>query len=347
MNPLNPSLYGVLTSIFGEVQVANEGQRFQATYTKHPLKDVLYLLVSAPGEYYCVNCPFCNDTRHRLWINHRWGVKDENGRSNRFLAVCYNDNCMDNQKNRESIYKDVYEKLPRQGRHVYSAVREPLDIDAGVLKEVQLPGECVSLVSLPEDHPANRYLSLRGYNPFNMATWYGVSYCISCPEEPIMADRLVIPVYFEHQLVGWQGRFLGDQSWGRVAKYFTMPMFPKRKILYNWDAAERSPFAAVVEGVTDVWRGGPGFLGLLGKTISAYQLNMLARRFRGLPVFLVLDPDAGEAGDKVFQQMSHALPSPIIRVEMAGLDPGATETEVLWAYLAGAAKREGIDIAWA
>ncbi len=29
------------------------------------------------GEEYSTSCPFCGDTRGRLYVNHLWGTKDK------------------------------------------------------------------------------------------------------------------------------------------------------------------------------------------------------------------------------------------------------------------------------
>ena len=42
---------------------------------------------SNPGEYYRIACPFCLDTRHRLWINHRWGVGPDGVPNERLIGM--------------------------------------------------------------------------------------------------------------------------------------------------------------------------------------------------------------------------------------------------------------------
>src|SRR4051794_18793914 len=70
----------------------------------------LRLQVDHFGEQYRVCCPFCPDTRKRLYINHRWGLFDERTRSkNLWLAKCYNEDCLKCSLRRRSLYNDVFD----------------------------------------------------------------------------------------------------------------------------------------------------------------------------------------------------------------------------------------------
>ena len=70
----NKFLYNKLQALFGSVLIAR---------------------ADAEDEDYRVNCPFCSDTRHRLYISCQWGVYDPfAGHSNIHLIRCYNENCV-------------------------------------------------------------------------------------------------------------------------------------------------------------------------------------------------------------------------------------------------------------
>ncbi len=102
MHSLNPSLFRALQQ-FGEVRLTDPGVAMTALYV--PTTDGrAQLKVSNPGEYLRVNCPYCGDTKFRLWVNHRWGVYDQRtGTCNRWLAICYNEGCLANDDNREDF----------------------------------------------------------------------------------------------------------------------------------------------------------------------------------------------------------------------------------------------------
>jgi hypothetical protein len=92
---LCPTLYNALRSrVPGGIILANQGESMVQQSTLDRQRGQYHTYVVHSGEYYRVNCPFCNDTRHRLWVNHMFGQPDANGQPMRFLVVCYNDNCL-------------------------------------------------------------------------------------------------------------------------------------------------------------------------------------------------------------------------------------------------------------
>src|ERR1043166_541750 len=105
-SPLRPELYHRLLDCFGSVLVANEGEAMDACVRTDRLTGRQELSVNLPGEYFRVSCCFCNDTRHRLWINHRWGRYEPAVKSkNLFLAHCYNENCLAQPGNVSQLYQ--------------------------------------------------------------------------------------------------------------------------------------------------------------------------------------------------------------------------------------------------
>ena len=88
-------------------EVKNENQpivwkdmiQFDKTGTPYKSKQVI-----DSGEEYVLNCPFCGDTRHRFYINHMWGTKDDSsGSLNLWLMHCYNENCEENIENQDVL----------------------------------------------------------------------------------------------------------------------------------------------------------------------------------------------------------------------------------------------------
>ena len=73
--PLNPTLYDRLVREFGSVIIANEGEAYIPALRSMSIREgERNSPAVAYGEYYRVCCPFCGDGRHRLWVNHRFGV---------------------------------------------------------------------------------------------------------------------------------------------------------------------------------------------------------------------------------------------------------------------------------
>ena len=110
MRVLNQLLYDRLRSSFGHVKVSNPGKAFIATDTESIFSEPgqpprMRLEISNDGEYYMVFCPYCLDTRYRLYVNHMYGKKSDAGRQMKFLAVCYNEACMRKEENREDFQR--------------------------------------------------------------------------------------------------------------------------------------------------------------------------------------------------------------------------------------------------
>jgi hypothetical protein len=288
-DPLNSMLYGLLEHKFGEIVIANEGVSAHVQKLADPLrpgKIIERALVW--GEYYCVNCPFCSDTRHRLWINHLYGSDWEHGRrTHTHLATCYNENCLDKPGRRGQLETLVF----GPGRPLIKRVTIKAPSCSFVHKAVEPPGEVCSIAGLPDSHPAVVYVKSRGFDPLRLDKFFKVGACTRTETERyrIMLNRLYIPIIFNNELVGWQGRATNPTS---VPKYFNCPGTSKSRMLYNFDNASMQPYVVVVEGVPSVWRIGREAVCLFGKTMSLYQQTTISTTWAGKPVILMLDHDA-------------------------------------------------------
>lgn len=343
--PLNPFLYNQLLAHFGQVTIADGGYALQGKYVRNPGTGAIQLDVLSPGEYYCVNCPFCSDTKKRLWINHRWGVEDATGRRNHWLAICYNENCLAETANFRSL-RDQVETL-RQ----HPVVREQ-DILPGAmldrpgeLCEVTLPGYCVPLESLAEDHPARIYVERRQYDPVWLSRMFGVSFCM---EHRLgwINRRLIIPIWFQGKLVGWQARAIQEIRDDTTPKYFTMPGLHKNQLFYNWDMASREPCVVLTEGATKAWRVGRCGLATLGKTkeLSLPRLHLLGSLPQQTIIVVLMDGNAFLEGQELARQLHVLFPNRVVHVPLRGeIDPGDLSEELLWDWIEKAACGQGLD----
>lgn len=287
-NPLNPVLYGLLAHKFGDVNIANEGVPAQVEQFDDPLRRGKSTYRGSWGEYYCVCCPFCRDQRNRLWVNHQYGSDIRNGRrANTHLVVCYNENCLDKPGRLEQFEDMVF----GAGRRLLmrTPIRSvPLDT---AHETIEPPGEILPIDSLPEYHPAVEYLASRGFTDIReLADMFKIGVCVNprLDKHRIMHGRIYIPVHFHGQLVGWQGRVVGEGK--NTVKYYNG--MRKSQVLYNYDNAAAQPVAVVVEGVPSVWRLGVAGVCIFGKTLSAWQCNTIATTWANKPVFVILDHDA-------------------------------------------------------
>lgn len=300
-----------------------------------------------------MNCPFCGDRRHRLYVHHLWCTKDPySGERMRHLATCYNEDCL------HQHYADFEEKVfaweanPRL-RYPEMAVRQPEIADSGELREVELPGACPRLSELPRTHRAVRYLVGRGFDPGALSRHWDVRYCTEATTHREAEGRIIVPIRFGGKLVGWQGRFVGERDWKReqLSKYYNLPSFHKRRVLYNFDRASTRRCVVMVEGVADAWKVGRNALAVLGKTLSPDQVELLqqwkADHDGDVVVVLMLDADARleKSYLKTVESLSQVVKSRR-RVEVAlpaGVDPGSLSRPVIWAEIDGRIEAAGLD----
>src|SRR5580704_10709921 len=78
----------------------------------------------------------------------------------------------------------------------------------------------------------------------------------------------------------------------------------------------------VVEGVTDIWRYGPGAVALLGMKASTAQLSLIAARWGAGAVAVVLDGDAAAEAEALAGQLRPLVRRVVVVRLPAGQDPG-------------------------
>lgn len=343
---LNNALYSALTESFGDVTVACEGEPCAGRYCYDDASRVVFDM-QVGGEYYRVNCPFCNDTRKRLWVHHRWGAGTLERPDDKFwwAAICYNENCLSIPANRHALSSRVLRSVGRE-LHARDTVECPTQF-VRPTGDVEDPGVCVPLTQLPMDHPANMYVLSRGFTAEYLVNNYGVSYCTQAkPEYSPATGRLIFPIFAGGIKVGWQGRYVGDLNWKNtgIAKYYTMPHFHKRQYLYGMDAAKALPFVVITEGVTDVCAIGAGAVALLGKSMSAAQAVIVATHWN--KIVILLDEDAYIESEALYSRLRNT--ADVIRVQLPpGADPAQMahlDPEYLWDLIYGTAVHAGVAL---
>jgi hypothetical protein len=296
------------------------------------------------GEQYRINCPYCNDHRYRLYINHMWGLLDPETHSrNLWLCKCYNSDCLEDWLNKQAFYSEVWDDTAPEASHdrVYMGAKGPPPSG-----EVTWPGTCFLLDRLPPDHKACEYLNSRRFNP----VWLGKTLNVSYLADPKMdlwylRGRIVIPIYSGGKLVGWQARYLGERpNLGEppnkdTAKYMTNAGFARAAHLYNIDNAKQQPFVVVTEGATKVWRFGPEAVATFGKEVTGHQLALLASNWKKIVV--LLDPDAGLESEDVVHSLKDYREVVEVRPPK---QPDDMETKQLRQLVFDAAAAQGVSL---
>ena len=260
------------------------------------------------------------------------------------------------------------------GGHVNKLLGTNLELQISALdqkrihapRDVEFPGELVPLSQLPSDHHALGYLQRRGFNLKQLEEWYGVSYC-PCGRAYAgglfqTSNTIVIPVYMEGKLKGWQARLLYDPDkvpesdyealgflqdedgdWVKPPKYFTMPGMEKGAVLWNYDWAMKSQVIAVCEGVFDAMAVGRCAIATFGKGVSDTQTSMLLQGPWKL-ILGMLDPDA-EKENRFMCASLKARGGVAVPVTLQGYkDAGEAPQLEIWQQIDEALRKAGGDL---
>jgi hypothetical protein len=293
--PLNPVLFRRLDARFGVAGIANEGAEGSDAVVHRP-GGGQQLQLSAWGESYKLRCPFCRDGKPRLYVNWRYGQPDPRSGGRYpidYLCTCFHERCLPgNRNNRRRFAEEIlsFENRNARGRSSYPATRRGRRQTA--MLTAPAPGELIPLTELPVTHRAVEYLHGRGFGLGTAHRW-GLSYCVAAePHYRPAQGRIICPIDFGGQRVGWQARHIGTPPEG-TPRYFSAPGMAKSQILYNYDSVIDQPYTVVVEGITDVWRLGDATVAavaMFGHDLLPPQQDLLVRYSQGYqPVFLLLD----------------------------------------------------------
>ena len=324
--PLNPSLYEMLQQKFGDVRVSNAGEQRLVDYSpepNHPGR--LRTKVRQRGEQYAINCPCCNDSRHRCYISYQYGERDPRTDSpNHHLWFCHNDQCHRDQTNRVRMQAMLTPSLAGQAR----AQRRKADqakagnpAPAPTPQPIAAPEGRTPVDQLLADHPASQYLIGRGFDLAELSAVWGVCWVHSCRNtRPNAEGRIAFPILrpeppfstaadAQTVLAGWQARIIPGfrPAVAPDAKYVSAARMQRSSLLYGLPQARQTTGpVAVVEGPTDVWRCGPGAVALLGKDLASSQRALLLHHFSGRPLVVMLDGDAQAAAEKIQRELQAA-----------------------------------------
>ena len=131
-----------------------------------------------------------------------------------------------------------------------------------------------------------KYLRERKFDPDKIEKVWGVK--STGPVGPYK-HRIIIPIRINGKLVSYQGRDTTNKS---QLKYKACKMKDEaihhKNILYGLDHTKTGR-CVVVEGVTDVWRLGPGAVCTFGIKIKTIQKVLLATKFK--KVFFLFDSE--------------------------------------------------------
>lgn len=169
-----------------------------------------------------------------------------------------------------------------------------------------------------------KYLEGRRFDPQLLEKVYGLQGTGHLGEH---AFRIVIPIIYRRKMVSWQTRDITGKA---GLKYITCAsskeIIHHKHILYGMDLV-RGNSVAIVEGVTDAWRLGPGTCATFGTGFKTEQALLIAKNFDR--AFLIFDPEeaAQQTADQMAWMLEHQGVETMIVELGAGTDPGDMEQD--------------------
>lgn len=358
---LNQDLYDKLVARFGadDVLIVNQGfkgefqfgerevivgQQIRSYKTLRKVYDGAFV-----GEEFRVCCPFCMDSRHRLYINHQWGVyyKKINSR-NLWLINCYNEGCMRDYQKRMQFYNSL---VHDQEMHLdtRAAKQRPKN------QVVSWPGEMLRLSHLAKVEPSNpvlHYLLSRGLCPIKLENLYDVRFCKQAFwDGSDVTGRLVVPVYRGEKMVTWSARKIREDAPGPKWRHAKAPT---AGVIYGLKQAVKHSVVVPVEGPGDRWSVGPCSFATLGKVIGQRAVRIAAavnrHDVRAIPV--LYDPEMSEDAirhgrkhhiERAVDDLQPLVDCPVFGVYLPeGTDPGGLEGDYVWWHINQELRKRGL-----
>lgn len=370
MKLVNPELYSRLCEVFGKANVGvvrpgvrgtfdyealpEEGSYARFRFSKHSINGN-----EESGEEYHTSCMFCGDRKRRLYFNHCWGMVNKyTGKPILWPVHCYNEECQNDFNNRVTLADLLLNDKALTLRLPDVAYTPPPP------RFARLPGVMVRLDTLAMtqfNHPAVQWCLGRGYNPIELGSLYGVSFCFQAEQHSRKAhNRVVAPFYVrsgdEIKLAGWTARKIFGHDEGDK---WVHSATPTKTIVYGLAEASQHKTVVVVEGPGDKWAVGPQACAMLGKNPQESKLERIAKSVMKVAtsetcIVILLDPMQPSV-DRRLGKQHHILKAadalrvkvtvPVIPVFLPSFaDPGSLDRDMCWYYIEQACLRQGVAI---
>jgi hypothetical protein len=341
---LNPMLYRRLLSRFGEVKVRHQGEK--RVVRPAPLSDEAKGVVRQWGEQYMTACPFCRNQEYQLSISYMYGKLDDAGRQLTNLAYCHANKCLKRYENRVALA----EMLNAKDGFLENASIRPGKVLSEEDRIMELPSPRTRIDQLHSGHPAKQFLACQGFDPVKVGKYYLLYWCDDS-DDPLIRNRIIIPVYMHNKLQGWQSLSLdkrastASKSW--PPKYLSGQGMQTSTLLYNLDKAREYETCVVVREPINVWAFGRMAVCLLGGMISEKQEQLLKAVFRKKQVVLLLNEAHAESltGHSLRTALRKCFPGNLLVVEHpANVAPGTEGRKVLRALVSQKAEDRGFAV---
>jgi hypothetical protein len=239
--------------------------------------------------------------------------------------------------------KESYYNCHRCGSHYLPKVIAVLtgvnqNVAYYLIKKYSIDSEPINQQTTPKNQPsqlafpselkqltekAKNYLINRKFDPEKLVASWGL---LSTPHWGFYKNRIFAPIYQKGQLVSYQTRDItGKHPQKYLACFQEEEVIQHQRCIYGLDQAI-SDTCIVVEGITDVWKLGPGAVGTFGIDFTKQQAQLIAMNFSKVFIMFDSEPQAQEKADELRCLISSAFTNSV-EVEnlpfiIDGIDPG-------------------------
>jgi len=212
-----------------------------------------------------------------------------------------------------NIAKDIIKKYST----VSTTVR-PNNDPKNIPSQIKFPSDTGSLTNR-----AKKYLIQRNFDPDKLATTWGL---LSTGHIGFYKNRILAPIYQNHILVSYQCRDITNKH---PQKYLACnqdeEIVQHQHTIYGLDQAQKRQ-CIVVEGITDVWRLGPGTVATFGISFTKLQAQLIAKHFDKVFILFDGEPQAQEKAGELGFLIGSAFNNPVEVINLpfliSDIDPG-------------------------
>lgn len=230
-----------------------------------------------------IHCPFCKGSQ-----NYHLGIHLETGAWN-----CW-----------RCGKKGLYDVLKKLLHHSNLSINEALNKYQSRSKRIieldikpQKKGSVNWPVGIVDGTPnkARDYLISRKFNPDKLTGIWKLRFTNHIGDYKL---RVVAPIYHDGRMVSYQGRDYSGKSELRYKACRKADEIINHQTLLYGKWLSKTDECVVVEGIADVWRMGPGSVGLFGMAYTDEQILLLSRYKK---IFILFD------GEEAATERAHLL----------------------------------------
>ena len=219
----------------------------------------------------------------------------------------------------QNIAKDIIKKYS-----TVSAIVSQRDSQKNRPSQLAFPSDTQSLT-----FRAKQYLINRNFNPDKLVSIWGL---LSTSHIGFYKHRILAPIYQRQQLVSYQTRDITNKHPQKyLACHQEEEIIPHQHCIYGLDLAVNRK-CIVVEGITDVWRLGPGAVATFGIAFTKQQAQLIAMNFDTVFIMFDSESQAQEKAEELGFLIGSAFNNPVEIINLPFLideiDPGSLSPDI-------------------